>query len=48
MQSLVRFVIPYIQRFLYHHEELADIYSDLTEGNIAEKLKRLSFGQVGK
>uniref|UniRef100_M3ZT74 Wu:fj29h11 n=1 Tax=Xiphophorus maculatus TaxID=8083 RepID=M3ZT74_XIPMA len=48
MQSLVRFVIPYIQRFLYHHEELADVYSALTEGNIAEKLKSLSFGQVGK
>ncbi|XP_054913525.1 uncharacterized protein wu:fj29h11 [Poeciliopsis prolifica] len=48
MQSLVRFVVPYIQRFLYHHEELADVYSDLTEGNIAEKLKRLSFGQVGQ
>ncbi|XP_043958453.1 protein NO VEIN isoform X2 [Gambusia affinis] len=48
MQSLVRFVTPYIQRFLYHHEELADVYADLTDGNIAEKLKHLSFGQVGK
>uniref|UniRef100_A0A3B3WWM6 HTH OST-type domain-containing protein n=1 Tax=Poecilia mexicana TaxID=48701 RepID=A0A3B3WWM6_9TELE len=26
MQSLVRSVVPYIQRFLYHHEELADVY----------------------
>ncbi|XP_014916077.1 uncharacterized protein LOC106964848 isoform X1 [Poecilia latipinna] len=48
MQSLVRSVVPYIQRFLYHHEELADVYVALTEGNIAEKLKRISFGQVGK
>ncbi|PWA21616.1 hypothetical protein CCH79_00003387 [Gambusia affinis] len=47
MQSLVRFVTPYIQRFLYHHEELADVYADLSDGNIAEKLKHLSFGQVG-
>uniref|UniRef100_A0A3Q2QWQ6 Wu:fj29h11 n=1 Tax=Fundulus heteroclitus TaxID=8078 RepID=A0A3Q2QWQ6_FUNHE len=48
MQSLVRSVVPYIQRFLYHHEELADVYSQLVDRNIAEKLKRLSFGQVGK
>ncbi|KAM4715626.1 uncharacterized protein FYW61_018477 isoform 2-T2 [Anableps anableps] len=48
MQSLVRFVIPYIQRFLYHHEDLAEVYAELTERNIAKKLKHLSFGQVGK
>ncbi|MEQ2167552.1 hypothetical protein GOODEAATRI_005249, partial [Goodea atripinnis] len=48
MQSLVRSVIPYIQRFLYYHDELAEVYSELTNSNIAEKLKRLSFGQVGK
>ncbi|XP_035998446.1 protein NO VEIN isoform X3 [Fundulus heteroclitus] len=48
MQSLVRSVVPYIQRFLYHHDELADVYSQLVDRNIAEKLKRLSFGQVGK
>lgn len=48
MQSLVRFVVPYIQRFLYHHEELAEVYSELTDRNIADNLKRLSFGQVSK
>ncbi|MEQ2224045.1 hypothetical protein ILYODFUR_003396 [Ilyodon furcidens] len=48
MQSLVRSVIPYIQRFLYYHDELAEVYPELTNSNIAEKLKRLSFGQVGK
>ncbi|XP_038160259.1 protein NO VEIN isoform X3 [Cyprinodon tularosa] len=48
MQSLVRSVIPYIQRFLYHREELAEVYSELKDRNIAEKLKSLSFGQVGK
>ncbi|XP_035467715.2 protein NO VEIN isoform X3 [Scophthalmus maximus] len=48
MQAMVRSVIPYIQRFLYHHDELADLYSDLVDNNIGEKIKRLSFGQVGK
>uniref|UniRef100_A0A3Q2G8V1 Wu:fj29h11 n=1 Tax=Cyprinodon variegatus TaxID=28743 RepID=A0A3Q2G8V1_CYPVA len=31
MQSLVRSVIPYIQRFLYHREELAEVYSELKQ-----------------
>ncbi|XP_018534128.2 uncharacterized protein wu:fj29h11 [Lates calcarifer] len=49
MQAMVRSVIPYIQRFLYHHnEELDDVYSELIDNNIGEKIKRLSFGQVGK
>uniref|UniRef100_A0A3B4U8T9 Wu:fj29h11 n=1 Tax=Seriola dumerili TaxID=41447 RepID=A0A3B4U8T9_SERDU len=48
MQAMVRFVVPYIQRFLYHHEELGDVYSDLIDNNIGEKIKRLYFGQVGK
>ncbi|XP_039991364.1 protein NO VEIN isoform X3 [Xiphias gladius] len=48
MQAMVRSVIPYIQRFLYHHDELADVYSDLIENNIGEKIKRLYFAQVGK
>ncbi|XP_040922726.1 protein NO VEIN isoform X2 [Toxotes jaculatrix] len=48
MQAMVRSVIPYIQRFLYHHEELADVYSDLIDSNIGDKIRRLYFGQVGK
>ncbi|XP_069563541.1 uncharacterized protein [Brachyistius frenatus] len=49
MQALVRSVIPYIQRFLYHqHDELGELYTELTDSNIAEKIKHLSFGQVGK
>ncbi|XP_070708112.1 uncharacterized protein [Pempheris klunzingeri] len=48
MQSMVRSVIPYIQRFLYHHDELAEVYSELKDNNIGEKIKRLCFGQVGK
>ncbi|XP_059180709.1 uncharacterized protein wu:fj29h11 [Centropristis striata] len=48
MQKMVHFVIPYIQRFLYHHDELAEVYSELIDNNIGEKIKRLYFGQVGK
>ncbi|XP_026207843.1 uncharacterized protein wu:fj29h11 isoform X2 [Anabas testudineus] len=48
MQAMVRSIVPYIQRFLYYHEELADVYSELTDNNIGEKIKRLYFGQVGK
>lgn len=46
MQSLVRWIVPYIQKFLYHHDELNEVYSELTEQNIAGKIKHLSFGQV--
>uniref|UniRef100_A0A3P9B955 Wu:fj29h11 n=1 Tax=Maylandia zebra TaxID=106582 RepID=A0A3P9B955_9CICH len=48
MQSLVRWIVPYVQRFLYHHDELNEVYSELTEQNIAGKIKHLSFAQVGK
>ncbi|XP_028998254.2 uncharacterized protein wu:fj29h11 [Betta splendens] len=48
MQDLVRSLVPYIQRFLYHHDELADVYSELMDNNIGEKIRRLYFGQVGK
>lgn len=46
MQSLVRWIVPYVQRFLYHHDELNEVYSELTEQNIAGKIKHLSFAQV--
>lgn len=46
MQEMVRSVVPYIQRFLYHREDLSDVYSELQENNIAEKIKKLSFRQV--
>ncbi|XP_061665744.1 uncharacterized protein wu:fj29h11 isoform X2 [Syngnathoides biaculeatus] len=48
MQAMVRSLIPHVQKFLYHHEELANIYSELVKDNIAEKIKRLKFAQVGK
>lgn len=46
MQAMVRIVVPYIQRFLYHHAELSGVYSELVQNNIREKIKQLSFGQV--
>ena len=46
MQAMVRSVIPYIQRFFYSNDELADVYLDLIDNNIGEKIKRLSFAQV--
>ncbi|XP_029953318.1 protein NO VEIN isoform X2 [Salarias fasciatus] len=48
MQAMVRSVVPYIQRFLYHHDEMSQVYAELTDGNIAAKIKNLSFGQVGR
>ncbi|XP_058262273.1 uncharacterized protein wu:fj29h11 isoform X2 [Hemibagrus wyckioides] len=48
MQNLVRDLIPYIQRFIYYHDELGEIYEDLKESGIAQEIKSLSFGQVGK
>lgn len=46
MQAMVRTVVPYIQRFLYHRDELSGVYSELVQNNIREKIKRLYFGQV--
>lgn len=46
VQAMVRSLIPYIQRFLYHHHELHEVYFELVKNNIAEKIKRLSFRQV--
>ncbi|XP_061912312.1 uncharacterized protein wu:fj29h11 [Entelurus aequoreus] len=48
MQALVRLLIPHVQKFLYYHEELAEIYSELIEDDIAARIKRLQFAQVGK
>lgn len=48
MQDLVRSLVPYIQRFLYHHDELADVYPELMDKNIGGKIKRLYFGQVSR
>ncbi|KAJ8363761.1 hypothetical protein SKAU_G00125920 [Synaphobranchus kaupii] len=48
LQALVRKVVPYVQKFLFHHEELGHIYGELKENNIAQQIKTLSFGQVGQ
>lgn len=46
VQAMVRSMIPYIQSFLYHHDELSEVYSELVENNICEKIKQLRFAQV--
>ena len=46
LQALVASVVPYVQRFLYHHEEMNELYPELLEGNIAQSLRQLSYGQV--
>ncbi|XP_060795619.1 uncharacterized protein wu:fj29h11 isoform X3 [Neoarius graeffei] len=48
MQNLVRDLILYIQRFIYHHDELREMYKDMKESGIAQEIKSLKFGQVGK
>lgn len=46
LQALVRKMVPYVQKFLFHHEELGYIYEELKENHIAQLIKALSFGQV--
>lgn len=46
VQDMVGLLVPYIQRFLWHHEELCHRYRELLENNIREKIKQLSFVQV--
>uniref|UniRef100_A0A8C7R4M3 Wu:fj29h11 n=1 Tax=Oncorhynchus mykiss TaxID=8022 RepID=A0A8C7R4M3_ONCMY len=47
MQRLVRSVVPYIQRFLYHHEDLQELYWELKKNNIRQTIRQLTYGQVG-
>lgn len=46
VQTLVRQIIPYIQRFIYHHADFEDVYSELKDGGIAKQINSMSFGQV--
>lgn len=46
MQRLVRSVVPYIQRFLYHHEDLQELYWELKKNNIRQTIRQLTYGQV--
>ncbi|XP_051958401.1 uncharacterized protein wu:fj29h11 isoform X1 [Xyrauchen texanus] len=48
LQNLVRQVIPYIQRFIFHHADFGEVYSELKESGIAKQITSMSFGQVGK
>ncbi|KAJ8246365.1 hypothetical protein GJAV_G00266920 [Gymnothorax javanicus] len=48
LQAQVRKVVPYVQKFLFHHEEFCYMYDQLKDNEIAQRIKTLSFGQVGK
>ncbi|XP_039509577.1 protein NO VEIN isoform X2 [Pimephales promelas] len=48
LQALVRQLVPYIQRFIFHHPDFEDMYSELKDSGIAKRISSLSFGQVGK
>ncbi|XP_059387671.1 uncharacterized protein LOC132121937 [Carassius carassius] len=47
VQTLVRQLVPYIQRFIYG-TDFDGVYSELKESGIAKCIHSLSFGQVGK
>lgn len=46
VQTLVRQIVPYIQRFIYQHGDFEDIYSELKVAGIAKQINSLRFGQV--
>lgn len=46
VQDTVRLLVPYIQRFLRHHDELSHVYAELLESNIDQRIRSLSFVQV--
>ena len=46
VQALVRAVVPYVQRFLCAHEELAPVYRDLQDAGVAQTLRNLQYRQV--
>lgn len=46
VQTLVRQLVPYIQRFIFHNADFEDVYSELKESGIAKCIRSLSFGQV--
>ncbi|XP_043085921.1 protein NO VEIN [Puntigrus tetrazona] len=48
VQTLVRQLMPYIQRFIFHNADFDDVYTELKESGIAKCIRSLSFGQVGK
>ncbi|XP_055510244.1 uncharacterized protein wu:fj29h11 isoform X2 [Leucoraja erinacea] len=48
VQNFVHSIIPFIQRWFYHHSDLTDVYKELQDSNIAASLKSMAFYQVGK
>ncbi|KAG9350267.1 hypothetical protein JZ751_026621 [Albula glossodonta] len=48
LQALIHKVVPYIQKFLFHHEDFHYVYDELKDNDIAQLIRKLCFGQVGK
>ncbi|XP_056326181.1 uncharacterized protein wu:fj29h11 isoform X1 [Danio aesculapii] len=48
VQTLVRQLVPFIQRFILHHSDFEEAYGELKDSGIAQRISALSFGQVGK
>ncbi|XP_067914661.1 uncharacterized protein wu:fj29h11 isoform X3 [Heterodontus francisci] len=48
VQNFVRLVVPFIQRWFFHHDDFSDVYQELQDCNIAASLKSMTFIQVNK
>ncbi|XP_078257611.1 LOW QUALITY PROTEIN: uncharacterized protein LOC144594664 [Rhinoraja longicauda] len=48
VQNFVHSIIPFIQRWFYHHCDFSGVYQKLQDSKIAASLKSMAFYQVGK
>ncbi|GCC17061.1 hypothetical protein chiPu_0017434 [Chiloscyllium punctatum] len=48
VQNFIHSLVPFIQRWLFHHDDFSHIYEDLQSGNVAARLKSMIFIQVNK
>ncbi|XP_014346046.2 uncharacterized protein LOC102363940 [Latimeria chalumnae] len=48
VQRFVHTIVPYIQKFIYFHEDFDYVYAELKKENIVEILRSLTFGMVSK
>ncbi|XP_043571064.1 protein NO VEIN isoform X1 [Chiloscyllium plagiosum] len=48
VQNFIHSLAPFIQRWLFHHDDFSHIYEDLQSSNVAARLKSMIFIQVGK
>ncbi|XP_072339919.1 uncharacterized protein [Scyliorhinus torazame] len=48
VQNFVNLVVPFIQRWFFHHDDFSDVYQKLQDNDITARLKSMTFIQVGK